>query len=301
MLRQVQRGGERATNRHRNLRRGQLERDALARDLDLQHRQQAHVARLIGEGGAFDVLHLPFGICGPVEHAEGIGQVIGVGGAILEIDQHRPLAIGAQAVHLHGEGLLGAEGRRVAAIGVRAVAVEAHLRREIDLVGHAVVVIVEVEGIGRAVAVGIANRAAQLGHIPDTHQLRAFEGVHAPVAVGVGVVGIEIPMLAGIVEAFHLHLIEDLIAVAVIAQRIGAQRERLAAILRPSPSESTRAASVPMKLSCASLRPSASVSTASVEAWRRIKTISIMDAEGRRTIPTNHVVPLSPRWRFAGS
>ncbi len=128
LLRQVQRGGDIPPRRHVNLRGGQFEGHALARDLDLQHRQQAHVARLVGEGGVFDVLHLSLRILGPIEDVEGVGQVIGVGGAVLEIDQHGPLAPDAQAIHLQSEGMLCVEGGCVLPVGADAVAVEAHLR-----------------------------------------------------------------------------------------------------------------------------------------------------------------------------
>jgi len=50
------------------------------------------------------------------------------------------------------------------------------------------------------------------------------------VAVGVGIVGIEIPMLASVLEARYLDVVEDLIAVAVGAERISTQDERLGAI-----------------------------------------------------------------------
>ncbi len=125
LVRQVERGGNLtphgAPDGDVDGGRGQREGDAVARDLDLQHGDQAHVAQPAvvagrlpdggivggGVGGVLGMLHLAFRVLGPVEDVEGVGQVIGVGGAVLQIDQHGPLAIHAQVVHLQGEGLVG--------------------------------------------------------------------------------------------------------------------------------------------------------------------------------------------------
>ena len=188
---------------HRDAELGQqvLRRQALdgTGDLDLEHGHQTHIAIVVGigrdgvvdvvEGLAVRVLKLPLPVVqGPVEHVLGIAQMVGVGGRNLELDLDQFVV--CQLIDLQGEG--GVRGKRLRVRGHARLGGE--IGRQIQVVAHAVAVVVVVPDVGRAVAVGIGQRRVAGAHVP-------LFAVGQTVIVGILLQGIGVPDL---VAAGHL-------------------------------------------------------------------------------------------------
>ncbi len=210
---------------------GEFQGHVLARHLDLQHRDQAHVAvagvgrhRLVPdshvlEGGVVAALSFQlsrFVAAGPVEHVEGVPQALLVPRPDLEIDEGR--FVGLQAVHLEQQGLLAVEGRSI-------VVAALHPRgRDIDPVRHAVAVVVTVEGIGRPVPVAVLACVLLRRELALLHRLDlALQCVQPAVVVRVRTQRIQVPPLVVVPEALDLGVVRDAVPVGVLVVGLGAQ------------------------------------------------------------------------------
>ena len=132
----------------------------LERDLDLDHGHQAHVAIVVsgtrivpvllgqvGKGSmvaffALDLAGLVAG--GPVKNVERVPQPVGVDGPDLKVDKGRFVLL--QVVDLELQRVVDGE---------RIVVAHAGKGREIDAIGHVIVVVVAVKEVGRAVVVRV--------------------------------------------------------------------------------------------------------------------------------------------------
>ncbi len=215
----------------------------LVGDFDFQHRDEAHIAiRLlagVAKGRLVDALNLALGIARrPVEHIHAVPEVIWIDRAQLKIDKDG----GVQLDIAQGEGeFLVFQPLRPAA----PITADDARAGAVDLIRHAVVVVVEVKGIRRAVLVGIDlgvaapgstigvdAAAVYLPRLVDGH----FQAVNDPIPIAVGVQRVQVPGLIVVIhEAAHLGAIADPVAVRIptIGQRVGAQIEDLGAVLQP--------------------------------------------------------------------
>ncbi len=135
--------------------------------------------------------------------------MVGVRGAQLELDEGGHT--GPEVIHDEQEGIVLGEH------GVTPV-----VRREIQIIGHAVAVVVAVEEIGVAVAVGVGRRVA-LGAagVP-------LDAVAQAVVVRVQRQRISVPHLAVVLKAAHLVAVADAVAVRVLNLGIRSQDTLLA-------------------------------------------------------------------------
>ncbi len=189
----------------------------VARHSDLQHGDHLEVAQAVdvGVGGGVQivergpvlVLYLPLLIpFGPVEDVVGVPEMIGVGGPELEL--HVGDVAGVQVVHDQGEGVVFGEGVGVLGGGVGG---------QVQVVGHPVAVVVVVQHVGRAVAVGVVGDAvAVLIHEP-------LLPVGEPVVVGVHLQRVGVPDPPGVEEALDLQRVGDEVPIGVDDIGVGAE------------------------------------------------------------------------------
>ncbi len=227
---------------------GEGQGEVAAGHLDFQHGDQAHIAigragigldllrrQAIGEGGviaapAHDLAVLV--AAGPVQDVEGVGQVLRIGRAQLEVHKDGIIGVGlpwfvAQVLHIQVERVGAVEGRGVAQDG---------LGGEVNLIGDAVAVAVQVKEVWGAVVIGVAAGGGWVGCSPiGGGALRALREIGSAVLVRVRAVGVGVPSLAPVFKAGHLQIIADAIAVAVKAggrRWVGAQAQHLPAVLQ---------------------------------------------------------------------
>ena len=217
--------------------------------LDLQHGDQAHVPVLepgiavavllrneIGKRGVVALAAHDLAVliaAGPVQDIQGVGQVLRIGRAQLEIHQDGVVLIGearlaGQVVHHQVEGVGASEGCGVAQDG---------LGREVNLVGDAVVVAVQVKEVRGAVVVGVAAGRGGVGRRPILAggALRALQGIGLAIMIGVRVNGVRVPVFASVFKAHNLQIVADAVAVAVKAggrRWVGAQAQDFPSVLQ---------------------------------------------------------------------
>ena len=151
------------------------------------------------EGLPIFVLHLAQVVDGPVVDVEGIPQVIGVRGAQLEFDIRG--GAGGQPVQ--------AEQQRLLAVEIPAAARKG---RKIDIVGHAVAVVIHIQQVGSVIAVAVPGGVG-VGVVP-------FGVVFEAILVAILQVGVAVPALVVQQETLHLERIRDAVPVRVHAIRV---------------------------------------------------------------------------------
>ena len=184
---------------------GQGQVAAARAHLDLQHRDQLHIAAAVGvrwqagvhivETGVIQVFDLALGVVRPVEHVIGVAELVGVGGTQLQLDVGRI----ARPQVLYSQGEWRGFGEKVFGRDVGG---------EVQAVNHPVSVVVQVEDVGLSVAVQVPGsvRAARLVPLVPVGQ---------PVLVGIERERVGVPGLAGVAEAVHLIEIGDAVQVRI--------------------------------------------------------------------------------------
>ncbi len=222
------------------------QRQIAAAHLDFEHGDQAHVAvlrawvgrPLVGRhrvGKRRVVARPPLNLAllvtaRPVQDVHHISQVLGIDRAKLVIHQHGIIGAGRtrlerKIARLPLERVVAGEGRSLA---------DHAERRKVALVGHAVVVAVEVEQVGRAVAVGVAAGGVHRGrHAVDRAAFGTFEVVGQGVLISVRRVGVAVPALVLIRVAHHFQGVAEVIAVAIRRERAGAQAQHFPTVPQP--------------------------------------------------------------------
>ena len=175
---------------------GQIAADGVG--FNLQHRQQPDIVFALVEVG-----DLPGTVViGPIQRGGAVAQMLRVLRLYLEFDVDR--AGVTLRVNLQLQCI---------AIGC------AHgVGREVELVRHAVVVVVGIPHIGRAVAIGVA-----LGHAGINQILGILQTIGDAIIVGIRVEWVGCPCLAAAGEAIDLDGIADPVLVGVDKARVGAQ------------------------------------------------------------------------------
>ncbi|MBN1872922.1 MAG: hypothetical protein JXA33_01725 [Anaerolineae bacterium] len=200
---------------------GQRQGNRVARHLYFEHGDKAHVAIRAGRvggdlGGRHRAgesavivllpLHLPGLIAArPIEDVEGIRQMGRYDRAQLEIHHHRLARL--QAVNDEFEGVFAGKRLGGGKVGEG---------RSVHAVGDAVVVVIAVEEVGRAVVVRVlAHHVRGKDGCRITHALRALDAVRDPVVVGVRRQRVAEPLLTVVGEGFDLNVIRDAIPIRV--------------------------------------------------------------------------------------
>ena len=139
--------------------------------------------------------------------------MVGVGGTQLEIDVDR--LAGGQVVDLELEPVVVQPVDRVA---------HDRVQGRVQLVRHAIAVVVIIEHVRRPVAVGVGARQ------PVGLVVAAFGAVQRAVLVRIRVIGVQVPLLAVVEEPDDLRSVGDAVAVAVGDAGVRAQFELLDAV-----------------------------------------------------------------------